>query len=100
MPAPLCPSKREVVEDALSRSVDISAISHVVGVSIRQVAKMKRNIEKYGSSRKPREKTMGRPKKLKEGMEEVIVSSTWEWAFRIGLVTDWRLVADQDVGYE
>ncbi|KAI9722646.1 MAG: hypothetical protein M1812_001577 [Candelaria pacifica] len=70
MPAPLCPAKREVVDDALSRSVDQSAIALVVGISIRQVAKMRRNIAKYGASYKPREKKSGRPTKLNEGMEE------------------------------
>ncbi|KAI9701987.1 MAG: hypothetical protein M1836_001331 [Candelina mexicana] len=70
MPAPLCPAKREVIEDALSRSVDASLISLVAGVSTQQIAKMKRNISVYGSSYKPREKASGRPKKLNEGMDK------------------------------
>lgn len=71
MPHALSTEKLARIRVGLEMSTDQKTIARQVGVSKRQVTRIKHNIVYYGSVKRPKKPSQGRQPKITEGMAEV-----------------------------
>ena len=76
MPHALSTEKLARIRAGLEMSTDQKTIAQQVGVSKRQVTRIKHNIVYYGSVMRPKKPSQGRQRKITEGMAEVSVVSS------------------------
>jgi hypothetical protein len=73
MPQALSAEKLARIRAGLELSTDQNTIAQQVGVSNRQVTRIKHNIVFHGSVKRPKNPHQGRQSKITEGMAEVRV---------------------------
>jgi len=73
MPQSLSTEKLAHIRTLLETDMDQKTIAQQVGVSRRQVSRIKHNILEYGSVKRPKKSLQGRPSKITEKMAEVCV---------------------------